>query len=273
MIQPTAEQFKNVPKIERFWFRVADFLLCHARPALIVWNQIFMVHFSWLMTGPRIRRWGMEHLDSLGPKDCIIFVSNHRSFFDFYVIGPILYTRTKLNKRILFPVRSPFFYDSLIGGFVNAIMSGFFMFPPIMREKEKRAFNNYSLDRMVDELNQDGMLLGVHPEGTRNKGDDPYSFLRVQPGVGTILAKSAHTRAVPVFVKGLTNSMGTELGRTWSTRRQAHPIDVVFGAPIEFDDLRAKGTRLAIQMQMAKRCMEGIVALSVQHRREIAGEE
>ena len=273
MIQPTAEQLENVPRLERFWFRVADFMLRRFRPLLIVWNRIFMVHFSWLLTGPRVRRWGMEHLESLGPTDCIIFVSNHRSFFDFYVIGPILYTRTKLNKRILFPVRSPFFYDSWIGGIVNAIMSGFFMFPPIMREKEKRAFNNYALDRMVDELDRPGMLLGVHPEGTRNKNDDPYSFLRPQPGVGSILAKSAHTRAIPVFVYGLTNGMGTEFKRTWFKRRRNHPIDVMFGPPIEFDDLRAKGTRLAIQMQMAKRCMEGVTDLSLTHRSEIKGEE
>lgn len=273
MIQPTAEQLQNIPKIERFWFRVVDFLLRNARPLLILWNRFFMVHFSWILTGPRIRRWGMEHLEALGPTDCVIFVANHRSFFDFYIIGPILYTRTKLTKRILFPVRSPFFYDTWLGGVVNGIMSGFFMFPPIMREKEKRAFNNYALDRMVAELDGPGMLLGVHPEGTRNKGDDPYSFLRPQPGVGTILAKSTHTKAVPVFVYGLTNSMGTEFSRTWFKRGKSPSIDVVFGPPIDFEDLRQQGTRLAIQMQMAKRCMAAVGELADHHRHEIASLE
>ena len=139
MIQPTKEQLSGLSAIERFWFKVADFVLRYFRPLSIVWNQIFMVHFSWMMTGRRMRHWGMEHTQVLGPESCVIVVSNHRSFFDFYVIGPILYTKTNLSKHILFPVRAPFFYDKWLGGIVNGIMSGFFMFPPVMRAKEKRA--------------------------------------------------------------------------------------------------------------------------------------
>jgi 1-acyl-sn-glycerol-3-phosphate acyltransferase len=142
MIQPTTEQLQVLTGIERFWFRVANFVLRYLRPLSIVWNQIFMVHFSWIMTGRRVRRWGMEHTEVLGPDSCVIVVANHRSFFDFYVIGPILYTQTNLSKHILFPVRAPFFYDKWIGGIVNGIMSGFFMFPPVMRAKEKRTYNN-----------------------------------------------------------------------------------------------------------------------------------
>ena len=270
MIRPTPEQLQNVPPIERFWFAIADGLLRTARPLLILWNRLFMVHFSWLLTGPRVHRWGMEHLADLGPEDCLIFVSNHRSFFDFYVIGPILYTRTRLAKTILFPVRSPFFYDSVVGGVVNGIMSGFFMFPPIMRGKEKRSFNAYALDRMVAELERPGMLLGIHPEGTRNKDPDPYTFLRAQPGVGTILARSAHTRVVPVFITGLSNSFGEEFRRTWGKQRADFPIDVVFGAPIRFDDLREKGNRLAVHMEMTQRSMDAVVALAEHHRQDIA---
>ncbi len=232
-----------------------------------------MVHFSWLMTGPRVRRWGMKHLNELGPTDCIIFVSNHRSFFDFYVIGPVLYNHTKLSKRILFPVRSKFFYDSAMGGIVNGLMSGFFMFPPIMRGKDKHAFNTYALDRMIAELERPGMLLGIHPEGTRCKSANPYEFLRPQPGVGAILSKSPHTRVVPVFITGLSNSMGTEFGRTWSKQREQHPIDVIFGAPMAFETLRAQGGRLSIQMQIAQQSMEAVSRLADYHRREIIGEE
>jgi 1-acyl-sn-glycerol-3-phosphate acyltransferase len=273
MIQPTPEQLQSLAPVVRFWFGVADFFLRFLRPMCIVWNQIVMVHFSWLMTGPRVRRWGMEHLDELGPQDCIIFVANHRSFFDFYVIGPVLYTRTRLSKRILFPVRSPFFYDSWFGGIVNAIMSAFFMFPPIMRGKENRAFNAYALDRMVAELERPGTLLGVHPEGTRCKDEDPYAFLRPQPGVGTILSRSPHTRVIPVFVTGLSNSMGTEFSRTWSRSRGDFPIDVMFGAPLAFEALRAKGSRLSIQMQMAMESMDAVATLAAVHKKTIIGEE
>ena len=232
-----------------------------------------MVHFSWLMTGRRLRYWGLEHTESLGPNSCVVVISNHRSFFDFYVIGPALYKRTKLSKNILFPVRAPFFYDKWLGGIVNGIMSGFFMFPPVMRAKEKRAYNAYALQRMVEELARPGQQLGIHPEGTRGKGDDPYTFLRTQPGVGTILSKSAHTVALPVFITGLSNSMVEEFRRNWSSNPADYPVDIVFGPVVGFDDLRAKGDRLAIHMQIANRCMEAVGDLGQWHKQKFTGEE
>jgi 1-acyl-sn-glycerol-3-phosphate acyltransferase len=273
MIQPTTEQLQVLTGIERFWFRVANFVLRYLRPLSIVWNQIFMVHFSWIMTGRRVRRWGMEHTEVLGPDSCVIVVANHRSFFDFYVIGPILYTQTNLSKHILFPVRAPFFYDKWIGGIVNGIMSGFFMFPPVMRAKEKRTYNNYALQRMVEELERPGQQLGIHPEGTRGKGDDPYTFLRTQPGVGKILSKSKHTVVLPVFITGLTNNMVEEIRRNWLGTPSAHPIDVVFGPVVHFDDLRVGGDRLAIQMRIAQRCMDAVGDLANWHKHRFAEEE
>jgi 1-acyl-sn-glycerol-3-phosphate acyltransferase len=273
MNRPTSEQMAPLLPVERFWFRVADVVLRYFRPVSIVWNRLFMVHFSWVLTGPRVRVWGLEHLKALGPTDCVIFASNHRSFFDFYIIGPILYTRTRLSKHILFPVRSTFFFDRWAGGLINGVMSGFFMCPPIMRGKEKRGFNAYALDRMVAELERPGQQLGIHPEGTRGKGDDPYTFLRPQPGVGTILSRSHHTVVVPVFVTGLTNSMGTELRRSWSKQRADHAVDVVFGPVMEFDDLRAKGDRLSVQMEMTHRVMDGIAQAAEHHRKDIAPKE
>ena len=138
------------------------------------------------------------------------------------------------------------------------------------RPPTSRGGSTYALDRMVAELERPGMLLGIHPEGTRNKSPDPYTLLRAQPGVGTILARSAHTRVVPVFVTGLSNGFGSEFSRTWGRRRREFPIDVVFGAPIEFDDLSEQGNRLAVHMKMTQRCMSAVEALGHHHRDEIA---
>mgnify|MGYP001480307136 CR=1 FL=1 len=33
---------------------------------------------------------------------------------------------------------------------------------------------------------QPGTVVGLHPEGTRGKGPDPYTFLPAQPGVGKL---------------------------------------------------------------------------------------
>ena len=266
MIQPSREQLACLDPLERFWFRVTDFALRRLRPISILWNRIFMVHFSFLMTGPRVHRYGLEHLQGLGPTDRIIVVSNHRSFFDFYVIGPILYTASNLSKHILFAVRSTFFFDSIFGGILNGIMSGFFMFPPVMRQSSKRIFNSYALDRMTAEMERPGQQLGIHPEGTRGQSESPYELLRPQPGVGAILIRSPEARVLPVFITGISNSMVAEFKRTWFGPRKDHPIQVLFGPVVSFEDLREKGDRIAVHMQAAQRSMDAVAVLADQHR-------
>ena len=44
------------------------------------------------------------------------------------------------------------------------------------------------------------------------------------------------------------------------------PIDIWFGPEIPFDDLRARGSRLAIQKAASDRCLDGIRALADEHR-------
>ena len=68
-----------------------------------------------------------------------------------------------------------FFYDHPLGPSVNAIMSGMRMFPPVMRDKEKKPFNNYSVARCIEELNREdiGTVLGIHPEGHAQQGRRP----------------------------------------------------------------------------------------------------
>ena len=126
-----------------------------------------------------------------------------------FSITAILYWRTKLTKRIFFPVRQSFFYDNPAGPFVNAIMSGMRMVPPVMRDKDKRGFNHYVLARCIEELNREdiGTVLGLHPEGTRNKGPDPYSFLPAQPGVGRVALGATRAHVIPVFALGMGQSI------------------------------------------------------------------
>ncbi len=265
MIRPTTEQLSLLHPLERFWYHVADFGLRRLKGLLILWNRLNMVHFAKLMNGRRWQIHGQEHLDGLTNQDRLVVVANHRSFFDFYVIGTVLYTQTQLSKHILFPVRSEFFYDSWLGGLINFWMAGFFMFPPILRDKSRRDFNTYALERMAAELERPGQLIGVHPEGTRGKSDDPYTFLQTQPGVGRIVLAAPGARVLPVFVLGISNSMKTEFGRTWFEHIE-HPIHVHFGAPIEFDDLRAKGRRMSVAMAAAHRAMDGVKVLAEHHR-------
>ena len=98
------------------------------------------------------------------------------------------------------------------------------MYPPFFAAgdhpiPEKRAFDKFSF-RLLTELarNGPGNVIGFHPEGTRNKGDDPYSFLRAQPGVGKLIM-DAKPQVIPVFIAGLCNSLPRQVARTGTAKK------------------------------------------------------
>jgi 1-acyl-sn-glycerol-3-phosphate acyltransferase len=271
-VRPTPEQLAPLTPLERATFEVADFL---AAPRLTIfskaWNSMFMGGLIYSCGGRRINVRGLEHLAPLGKKDSVLLVANHRSFFDFFSITAMVYWHTQLTKRIFFPVRQTFFYDHPAGPIVNAIMSGMRMFPPVMRDREKRAFNNYMVSRCIFELEREdiGTVLGLHPEGTRNQGDDPYSFLPSQIGVGRIALGTRRAKVIPVFALGMGQSIGGEMKMNL-LEPAAHPVDIRFGAPIDFSDLRHRAHELDVQQQAADRCLEGIKVLAEIQRREAA---
>ncbi len=205
---------------------------------------------------------GLERLPAWDPAGSVILVANHRSFFDLYVTTAELVARG-LPQRILFPVRSTFFYDHPLGPAVNGLMSFFAMYPPIFRERKRAALNLASLDEVAGLLRRGGFFVGLHPEGTRKKDDDPYTFLPAQSGVGRIVRKS-RVPVVPVFVNGLGNDMVEQVvsGLTGKGR----PIRIVFGAPIDFGALLRAPLGPKTYRRIAEKCLEAIGALGQEER-------
>ena len=254
--------------IERFNYRIGD--LFSRRFAWVgrLVTRGFGRWFVWIFCGRRFVVTGQEHLERLEPTDRLLVVANHRSFFDFYVVLCLLWLRSRTPHRIVMQVRSPFFYDTIVGPFVNLAMSGYSMFPPILRDRQRGAvFNRFSQDRIVDELDRPGTVMGMHPEGRRNKGADPYTFLPARPGTGRVLRKATPGVVVlPVFVTGITNSAPRELFRNWFAARR-WPIDLVFGAPIDLSDLCELPDGHETHMQIVERCMAAIRTLADEQRR------
>lgn len=271
-MRPTPEQLASLTRFERAAFRIADTL---ARPGLSPlssgYNSVVMGALIWSCGGRRFNVQGLENVAALGKNASVLLVANHRSFFDFFSITAILYWRTTLTKRIFFPVRQNFFYDHPLGPAVNLAMSGMRMFPPVMRDPKKRAFNQYSVERCVEELNRQdvGTVLGIHPEGTRNKGPDPYDLLSAQPGVGRIALDAHRAKVIPVFVLGMGQSILGEMHANF-TRPDESRIDMYFGEPIQFDDLRPKARMLTTQKRAADRCLDAIRELARRQRRDAA---
>ncbi len=205
---------------------------------------------------------GLERVPQLEPRalgskvsdSSVLVVANHRSFFDLYVITARL-VRAGMQKRIIFPVRASFFYNRLLGLIVNFFMSFLAMYPPLFRERKKAALNLLGIDELAWLLRRGGVFVGIHPEGTRNRGDDPYAFLPPRPGVGRLIHK-ARVPVVPVFINGLGNDLVRQVRSNFTGTGK--PIHVVFGAPIDFSDLLAEPGSPRVYQAIAERCMAAI---------------
>lgn len=210
---------------------------------------------------------GLDDIMPLHPATGVMLVSNHRSFFDQYAMllacymGPVHWA-----KHLFFPVRSNFFYDQPLGIVVNAAVAGGAMYPPVYRQAERRALNDDALDKMAEILAKPGNVLGMHPEGTRGKGPDPYKFLPAQPGVGK-LALIAKPVVVPAFIHGLGNNILQDI--KWNFSRAArtdHAVITVFGSPVDYSDLLAEKPRPTLYKKCADRFMSEISKLMQRER-------
>jgi 1-acyl-sn-glycerol-3-phosphate acyltransferase len=263
--RPSAEGDVPLSRVERMALRFAELANEDARGKWLQTRFLRGVSYVWVRAGIAHRMLvdGLDDLMALRPESGVMLVSNHRSFFDQYAMllacymGPVPWA-----KRLYFPVRSNFFYDQPLGIFVNAAVAGGAMYPPIYRQSERRALNDDALDRMVDIVRQRGNVLGMHPEGTRGKGDDPYTFLPAQPGVGK-LALVARPVVIPAFQLGLGNNILDDIRANFGKKaRRERAIITVFGPPVDYTDLCAEKPRPTLYKKCADRFMAEIKNLT-----------
>jgi 1-acyl-sn-glycerol-3-phosphate acyltransferase len=210
-----------------------------------------------------LRVHGLDHLKAVSPERPILLVSNHRSFFDMYVVSTVLFHNTDWRKRLFFPVRGRFFYESPLGMLINFIMGWWSMYPPFFAVDERRVFDKYSLRRLNQLCSEGaGNVIGYHPEGTRNKSPDPYSYLRAQPGVGKLIKDSA-PQVVPVFVAGLGNNLGRQVLGNWTG---GGPVRVHFGPKLDLTEFLAKKDHVRTYKQIADFVMSKIALLGEDDR-------
>jgi len=207
---------------------------------------------------------GLDRLPRFDRDASTILVSNHRSFFDLYVVTAYLVKRG-MPQRLVFPVRSQFFYDKPIGLAVNGLMSFFAMYPPVFRERKRAALNLASLDEVVRLLKKGGAFVGLHPEGTRNKSDDPYALLPAQGGVGRIIqAARGKATVIPVFINGLGNDIVRQVGGNYM--KKGDPVTVVFGKPIDFGTMLDGPPSPRLHRRISELTLEAIRGLGEEDR-------
>jgi 1-acyl-sn-glycerol-3-phosphate acyltransferase len=219
---------------------------------------------EWITTVTRnlLHVHGLERRPPFDPGKSYICASNHRSFFDLYVVTGYL-VKNGMPHRLVFPVRSDFFYDSPLGLVVNGLMSFLAMYPPIFRDRARAVLNLVGLDELAWMLRRGGTFLGIHPEGTRGKGDDPYEMLPAQPGVGRLIHKSGAT-VLPVFVNGLLNDLPRQVTSNYDGT--GVPVHIVFGDPLDYGHLSSQKGSPRVYRAIAEQTRDVILALGREER-------
>jgi len=176
--------------------------------------------------------------------------------------------------QLFFPVRGRFYYQSPLGLIVNLIMGWWSMYPPFFATgknplRDKRAFDAYSM-RLLSELcrNGAGNVIGFHPEGTRNKSGDPYSYLPAQPGVGKLI-KDAAPQVIPVFIAGLSNNLRRQVLGNWTG---GEPIRIHFGPQLDLSEHLAKKDRIRTYKEIADFVMSKIGELGEEDKKVMSNE-
>ena len=269
LIPPDEEEFSALSTFERFAFQLVRRMNRGGWKRFWTWCQSVLgagwIHLS---TYNIMNVYGLEHIEAASRERPILLVANHRSFFDMYAVSTVLFRNTSWRKQLFFPVRGRFFYQSPLGLFVNLIMGWWSMYPPFFATgdrplPEKRVFDKHSF-RVLTELCRTGPgnIVGFHPEGTRNKSDDPYTFLRAQPGIGKLILE-AKPQVIPVFIAGLNNDLPRQIARNWN---REEVIRIHFGERLDLTDFLERPNRLRTHKEIADFVMQQIGMLGEQDR-------
>ena len=105
--------------------------------------------------------------------------------------------------------------------------------------------------------------MGLHPEGQRNKTDDPYTLLPAQSGVGRIIHNSRAT-VLPVFINGLGNDIVRQVASNYT--KTGGDVNVVFGKPIDFGELLDAPSSPRTHRRIAEKCVEVIGELGQEEK-------
>src|ERR1041385_1857800 len=261
---PTPEEFAALSSFECFAFRLTHRMNLGRWKRFWTWCQNFFcagwIHIS---TYTLILVYGLDNVADVYHTRPLMLVANHRSFFDMYVVSTTLFRKTKWRKQLFFPVRGRFYYQNPLGMFVNLIMGWWSMYPPFFvtgRDPvpQKRAFDKYSMRRLVQLCSEGpGNVIGFHPEGTRNKDRDPYSYLRPQPGVGSLI-KEANPQVLPVFIAGLGNNLPKQVLGNWFGGEK---IRIHFGPQLELSEFIGKKDHMRTYKEIGEFVMSKIAEL------------
>ena len=260
--QPTPEQWQALQPVERFNFKVTHSMNSSSiiRPILTKIAVVLGGRSVEIATSNIVLDHGFENFEKIDPNKGVLLVVNHRTFYDQFVIYARLLRLFGTHRNAYFPVRANFFYDNPLGLFVTLPFALGGMYPPIIRDKKRLLWNQYATDLMAELVKSPANMLGFHPEGTRNRGSDPYTLLPGKPGCGELIFRS-NPNVVPVFLQGFMKSPFKMVQKNWSN--SAEPlVHMVMGEPLDFSEEHKLEENRKTFLLISKKVMNAIGELA-----------
>ena len=207
-----------------------------------------------------------ERLTKANYDNGILVCANHRSYVDNFAIAVRAMRYIPKDVRMIAPARTEGIFDAPYGVFVNFFLTFMNIYPPVVRSSRGSMWGKQVIQILTDLLLKGRSAVFIHPEGGRNKGDDPYKLLPAKPGLGKII-HSTRTEVFPVFLQGFPKKPKEFISANYGKNKCKAPlVHAIMGESIDFSRERAMPASPEIYREIGRRLMDAIEALSVEER-------
>jgi 1-acyl-sn-glycerol-3-phosphate acyltransferase len=265
MSKQTPATSGGLTKVEKANVRIVE--KWHSVPALSSLSSFLARHMARaefeLILHNVVQDHHFERLEKVSYEHGVLVCGNHRSYLDPFAIAIRSMHHMPKGTRFIAPPRTEGLFDKPWGIFLNFILTGMNMYPPVVRASRGSMWGKQVIQILTDILLRGKAAIFIHPEGGRNKGSDPYQLNHAKPGLGKIIHS---TKAVvfPVFLQGFPNKPGGFV--RGQLRRGAPLVHAVMGEPIDFSAERAQPASPEIYRAIGQKLMEAIRVASVEER-------
>jgi 1-acyl-sn-glycerol-3-phosphate acyltransferase len=207
-----------------------------------------------------------ERVANANYANSVIVCGNHRSYLDPFAMAVRAMPHMPKGTRYIAPARTEGLFDKPWGIFLNMLLTGMNMYPPVVRSSRGSIWGKQVIEILTKLLLEGNAALFIHPEGGRNKGKDPYDLLNAKPGLGKII-HATRAEVFPVFQQGFPNTPRGMLRANFRRGAASKPlVHAVMGEKIDFSAERAQPASPEIYREIGKKLMDAIRAASVEER-------
>lgn len=262
----TPDRYPGLNKVERANVRMVEaWWSVPILSAISVWMGTHVARRqAALATHNLVEYHNFERIRNANFDNGILLCANHRSYIDNFAIAVRAMIYMPSGVRSLAPARAEGLFDRRWSILVNFFLTYMNIFPPVVRSARGALWGKRVIEILSDLLRKGRVAVFIHPEGGRNKGDDPYKLMTARPGLGRII-HSTRAEVYPVFMHGFPRT-GSAYLRAMLRRPAIPSVHAVMGPPIDFAEERARPGSPRLFSEIAQKVNEAIMIVSAEER-------